>query len=197
MASSGTIKTLAVLLVAMTLGTTALIWMETAPARPMLSLPLQATNTGDGDNCLALVRNTDVPLQYIKWRNIVIHDSGRDSGDVANGCHFIIGNGNGVGDGEIRTTGRWQRQGDGRHISVPGFSYNATSVGICLMADSTASGPTARQVAALASLVQALQATCQISPDHVYLHRELAQVNCPGPGFPADRFRQRLLPVTR
>jgi hypothetical protein len=197
MVRSGTIKTLAALIAAMTLGTWALIWMETAPARPNVPLPLQAANSTAANPYLLLVRQTEVPLQYIKWQNIVIHDAGRDGSQVARGCHFIVGSEDRLGDGVVRPTGLWLRQDDGKHITVPGFSYNLNSIGICVLFDGSSGAPTPKQSAALVGLVQALQATCQVPADHVYLHGELSQVDCPGPFFPTETFRQRLLPSTR
>ncbi len=194
MVRSGTIKTLGALLAAMTVGTWALMWMETAPAHVTVPVPLQATNSASPNPYLSTVRQTDAPLQYIKWRNVVVHDASRDGGDVLRGCHFVIGSSGQLGDGEVRATDLWLRQEDGRHINVQGYAYNATSIGVCLLADGRTSAPTAKQFAALVGLVQALQAVCQVPADHVYLHRELGQSPCPGPFFNANAFRQRLLP---
>jgi hypothetical protein len=189
MVRSGTIKTLGALVAAMTLGTWALIWMETAPARPAVPLPLQATGPNGSAPFLGLLRETEVPIQYIKWRNIVVHDA-RDGAETVRGCHFLVGE-----NGDVRAAGLWKRQEDGRHVVVPGFSYNGNSVGVCLTPGGGA--PTARQLAALVGLVQELQAALQIPRDRVYLHRDLAQTSCPGPEFPADTFRQSLLNSSR
>ena len=191
------IRTLALLVASMTLGTLALRMLETPPARPAVVVDLRAVENDSARPELAMLRQTDVPLQFIKWRNVVVHDAGRDGPAAAEGCHFLIGGADGFGDGAIRPTRRWRQQLDGRHILVPGFDFNANSVGVCLLCDTRRQRPTRRQLGALVRLVRALQLTCSISPDHVYLHSELGEPGCPGEGFPAESFRGRLLPAPR
>jgi hypothetical protein len=188
---SGTIKTLAALVACMTLGAALLLAMETAPARPAVPLPLQSTASLPQ---MEAVRQVDeqVGLQYVKWRHIVIHDTGRDGLAAADGCHFLIGSPRRLGDGQVKATPLWNRQADGRHIDVPGANFNTNSIGICLLLEGQE--PTPQQVLALANLVRALQTVCQIPPDRVYLHSDLAQEGCPGPSFPAEAFHQSLLP---
>lgn len=196
MARSGTIKTLAALVAALTIGTWALIWMETAPARPMIGTPLVAEGaTPSPVQRVPAIYQTDVPLQF-KWRNVVIHDISRDRADIVRNCHFVIGNAEHYGDGEIMVTPRWKRQDEGRHIVVPGFNYNADSIGICLLADGGKAPPTPKQMQALTNLVRNLQMAFQLRADYVYLHSDLGdpRPTCPGQFFPASEFRARLLP---
>ena len=197
MVSSGRIKTLAALLLALSAGAGLLNWMETDPARPTVPLPLEAV-ASEGINALGnIVHDTGVPLLYIKWANVVIHDAGRDGPDIAHGCHFLIGSRDGYGDGAVVPTRRWQLQRDGEHVNVPGYSYNQNSIGICLLADSRQAAPTPKQFASLLELVRSLQVTLQIPRDQVYLHADLAEAGCPGRDFPAERFRHGLMRSAR
>jgi hypothetical protein len=83
-----------------------------------------------------------------RWRYIVVHHSGGASGDLdllrrvhrdrqpndpvdMIPYHFVIGNGRGMGAGEVAETGRWQQGLWGAHVR--GFSRNARGIGICLI----------------------------------------------------------------
>ncbi len=190
---SGTIKTLAALLAALTLGTFALMLMETAPARPMVPLPPLRAMVADGtEAALRLIDPGESKLAYLKWRNIVIHDAGHDGAGVVQGCHFVIS-----GGGAIEPTKLWRSQADGRHVQVPGFDYNANSIGICIMSDTGRGAPTESQREALYRLVKALQASLQVRPDHVYLHNQLGQQSCPGKFFDDEDLRSHLLAGSR
>jgi N-acetyl-anhydromuramyl-L-alanine amidase AmpD len=191
MVRSGTIKTLATLLAAMTFGTALLILMETAPARPLVPVPLQALKNRENQAELELVRNTEVELAYQKWRNIIVHDLSREPG-VAKGCHFVIGGPDGK-DAVVRATSLWTNQQDGNHITMPGFSYNQTSIGICLAVNTNKAMPTAAQRKALVNLVRTLQAQFEVPADHVYLHSDLGENGCPGGFFSSDEFRSQLI----
>lgn len=191
MLRSGTIKTLITLVFAMASGSALLIWMETAPARPLVPVPLQALRNREGQAELQLVRSTEVPLAYQKWKNIIVHDLSREPG-VAKGCHFVIGGPDG-NDAVARATSLWISQQDGNHITMPGFSYNQTSIGICLAVNTNKAMPTAAQRKALVNLVRTLQAQFEVPPDHVYLHSDLGENGCPGGFFSSDEFRGQLL----
>lgn len=199
MVGSRTIKTLVALVASLAIGAFILILMETAPARPTVPLPLQAVRHDDSQDEFSVVRQTDsgIEIQYLKWRNIVIHDTGRDGAEIASRCHLLIGRGNSLGDGAVQASLLWRRQLEGNHIRVPGFSYESNSIGICLLGDSRTSAPTPKQLATLVRLVRALQVTCQIPRDHVYLHSELSGTGCPGGLFPAAAFRKSLIPSAR
>lgn len=189
------IKTLALLVASMSLGTLILWLMETDPARPSPPVNLRAVEKGPYGAELTVVEQTKVPLQSVKWRNIIVHDAGRGGLQVAQGCHFVVGNSRRVGDGIVQATKLWRRQVDGRHIDVPGYDFNANSVGICVLCDGRRAGPSAKQFNALVALVRALQVSCSIGPDHVYLHSQLGEPGCPGGRFPAEAFRRKLLPA--
>ena len=199
MIGSRTIKTLVALVASLAIGAFVLILMETAPARPTVPLPLEAVRHHDSQGELSAIRHTDqgMEIQYLKWRNIVIHDTGRHGAEIASRCHLLIGKGNSLGDGAVQASLLWRRQLEGNHVRVPGFSYESNSIGICLLGDARKSAPTPKQLATLVRLVRALQVTCQIPRDHVYLHSELSGTGCPGELFPAAAFRKSLIPSAR
>jgi hypothetical protein len=189
------IKTLALLVASMSLGTLILWLMETDPAEPGPPLNLRAVEKGPSRTEPTAMGQTEIPLQPLKWRNIIIHDAGREALRAAQGCHFVVGDSRRVGDGIVQATKLWRRQADGRHIDVPGYDFNANSVGICVLCDGRRAGPSAKQFESLIALVRALQVSCSIGPDHVYLHSQLGEPGCPGGRFPAEAFRRKLLPA--
>jgi len=194
MLRSGTIKTLGALVVALSVGALVLLWLERLPAQP--EVPLQAVNglTPAGH---AVIHETDVPLQAIKWRNVILHDIGKHGPAIAEQCHFLIGSADQYGDGAIVPTRRWRLQKAGDHIHVPGHSFEECSVGVCVLVDSRRVAPTRRQLAAVIHVVRGLQLACHIPPDRVYLHSELGEQGCPGGRFQGRAFRDRLIPATR
>jgi len=178
----------------MSLGAYVLILMETDPATPTGPAPLWAGVSPSDDPVFGLIRGTTIPLQPVKWTNIVIHDSMCRRGATVRQCHFVIGAGGRYPDGKVMATGLWDRQAEGNHVHVPGFDFNANSIGICLLVAPGESFPTPRQERMLVRLVRALQVTLEIPRDHVYLHRELGDSDCPGAQLEAGAFRGKLVP---
>lgn len=102
--------------------------------------------------------------------------------------HFLVGNGRGMGMGEIAPTGRWPRLWGAhtRHRRA-----NLTGIGICLIGNfETAPLPEAQYRAALALCVD-LARRFGIGADRLLFHGELpgARTLCPGRQFPRDRMR--------
>ncbi len=131
------------------------------------------------------------------WKYIVLHHSGSVSGSAAEfdkfhrvtrgwenglGYHFVIGNGNGSGDGQIEIGSRWINQIDGAHAGVQ--EYNHYGIGICLVGNFNESSPTAAQMASLSALVEYLQQRCHIPSENIVMHRHFRQTECPGRNFP-------------
>jgi len=130
------------------------------------------------------------------WKYIVIHHSALDHGNAAaiNTAHlargwegigydFVIDNGNGGTDGQVEVGYRWTQQKVGAHTGkTPGNAYNEYGIGICLIGDFTQTQPSAKQLAALDSLVAYLCKTYRISPQNVIGHRDApnASTECPG-----------------
>jgi len=191
MVGSRTMKTLGALVVAMTVGSGALILMETAPIRPPVTR-LSAVSTPT-DEFSEAISSTDELIKVAKWRNLVIHTTAEGL-DPYRDCHFVIEPTNG-GDGTcIRPTALWNRQANGSHVSAPGHDWNLDSIGICLVGDFSTAAPTQRQLQALVGLVRSLQQTCGITAERVYLARDIdPRTGSPGAAFPATSFNASLL----
>lgn len=198
MLRSRTVKTLFVLFVAMLAGAMALLAMQTDPLLPP-SGHLAALARSDGQDVATLVHQTNVPLQPIQWRNIVIHSAkclNRDG--RASEVHFRV---LASADDEvsIQPMQLWKQQTAGSHLPlIAGRDLNADSIGVCLAGDLAGGEPSAKQMARLTALVRALQQACRIPADHVYLHSDLdSHTGCPGRSFPAERFSAELIHATR
>lgn len=152
-------------------------------------------------------------LDEDRWEAIVIHHSGSPAGDAETldrmhqsfgleglGYHFVIGNGDGMGDGVIHVGYRWTDQKPGAHVigsADVSEWYNRRSIGICLIGNGEARGFTERQMRSLARLVQDLQGRFDIPAERVVLHRDLGNVRSPGRYFPEATFREQLLDAGR
>jgi len=138
-----------------------------------------------------------------RWKYIVIHHSGVNTGNVKstdryhrevrhmeNGMvyHFLIGNGNGMGDGEIGVGQRWIKQLDGGHLASE--QQNKYSIGICLVGNFEESKPTAKQMRSLNALTEALLKRCKLPVSAVKTHKQINVVStrCPGKNFPTKTF---------
>jgi hypothetical protein len=152
--------------------------------------------------------HTQKPIEQRRWKGIVIHDLGQPVGDAESvhrlhlsygyqglGYHFLIGNGNGLGDGIIHVGYRWDRQLPGAHVAGPaGTEHNQHSIGICLVGSGDRRAFTENQVQSLISLVRRLQQELDIPAEGVHLHRDLAPtLASPGRFFPAALLREQLL----
>jgi N-acetyl-anhydromuramyl-L-alanine amidase AmpD len=169
-----------------------------------LALPPLLATAGQGG--IESIFSTRKPLDTQRWQAIVIHDTGTmaatpasleaqavDAGLNGLGYHFVIGNGNGLDDGEIHVGGRWLRQAPGAHAVGPDHEfYNRHSIGISLVGDGERRPFTPAQMQRLVQLVETLQDELKISGDRVMLHSQIAQTPSPGKLFPEAIFRQLL-----
>jgi LysM repeat protein len=147
------------------------------------------------------------PVQPGRWKYIVIHHSGVDTGTVKamdkyhrevrhmeNGLayDFVIGNGSGMGDGEIAVGRRWTGQLDGGHLASE--AQNKVAIGICLVGNFDKRRPSAKAMASLRALVEALLARCRLAPAAVKTHQQINVVHtrCPGSQFPARSLLESL-----
>lgn len=135
------------------------------------------------------------------WRHIVIHHtaSSRDSVESINqahlkrgwegvGYHFVIGNGNGMADGEIEPTFRWKTQMHGAHAGNE--EYNQHGIGICLVGNFEDTHPSAAQLAAVKRLVGVLKTQYEIKSANVVGHKTVKSTACPGKHFPLTEVSQ-------
>jgi murein DD-endopeptidase MepM/ murein hydrolase activator NlpD len=138
-----------------------------------------------------------------RWKYIVIHHSAVDEGTMKGmddyhrkqrhmehglAYHFVIGNGNGMRDGEIGVGNRWKQQLDGGHLRSE--SQNKVALGICLVGNFDKHPPTARQMQSLNALVRALMKRCGMSAKGVRTHQQINIIGtrCPGSRFPSRSF---------
>ncbi len=150
------------------------------------------------------------PVKPGRWQYIVIHHSAVDTGTLKamdqyhrevrhmeNGLayDFVIGNGSGMGDGEIGIGQRWTKQLDGGHLASE--AQNKIALGICLVGNFDEHKPTPRQLATLRSLIQALMMRCNLTPAAVKTHQQINVIHtrCPGSNFPTATFLESLKPV--
>ncbi len=140
-----------------------------------------------------------------RWKYVIIHHSATGVGTarsmdefhrkerhMENGLayHFVIGNGRGMGDGEVAVGGRWTGQLDGGHLHSE--FLNAKSLGICLVGNFDESKPTEKQMESLHALTAALLKRCKLTASAVKTHQQIHKINhdrftlCPGKHFPID-----------
>jgi hypothetical protein len=155
------------------------------------------------------------------WKYVLIHHSAADTGSVeiidrghrrrgpewkGIGYDFVIGNGQGAADGEIRSTFRWTEQQEGAHAGVA--SYNQEAIGVCLVGDFSSReelaaemrrlrregdppvpcAPSAEQLESLRFLVLYLLLRFDIPPENILGHRQVKPDICPGGSFPMESF---------
>lgn len=142
-----------------------------------------------------------------QWKHIVIHHSGtrvgsakgmdrfhREERRMENGLayHFVIGNGNGMGDGEVHVGDRWKHQLQGGHLSS--YALNQVSIGICLVGDFQKTQPTRRQMDQLEALVTYLMGRSNIPASRVTTHTLIHPKHtlCPGKNFPMASLKKAI-----
>ena len=147
------------------------------------------------------------PVRPGRWQYIVVHHSGVDTGTVKGMDHyhrevrhmenglaydFVIGNGSGMGDGEIAVSRRWTLQLDGGHLASE--AQNKIALGICLVGNFDEHPPTRKEMESLRALVVALMARCDLTPRAVRTHQQIniVRTRCPGSKFPTKTFLDSL-----
>ncbi len=142
------------------------------------------------------------------WDWIIVHHTASNQGSVESihsahlqrrdhngnrwlgiGYHFVIGNGNGMGDGEIEATFRWRQQLPGAHAGDD--SHNQRGIGIALVGNFETAPPTAAQLAAVRRLTAALRLRFGIEREHVLRHADIKATVCPGKYFPMEEISQQ------
>lgn len=102
--------------------------------------------------------------------------------------HFVIGNGQGFGDGSVLVTRRWREGIPSEALSDPEQEKNAIT--IALVGEFNRRQPTRAQLEALDELLDYL--TAKIGPHPVRLHAEVERSPraCPGKNFPVNALRE-------
>lgn len=174
-----------------------------APTGGLTLSPMVAVAGGSG---LESVFRTGSPVDPERWDSIIIYHSSSPFGSPDSlaarqrqhtqeemGFHFLIGNGSGMGNGDIHVGNRWLGQEAGLHgISQAGTADPQRAIGVCLIGDGNRRPFSQLQVQRLAQLVAALSRELNIPPDQVFLQSDLAEVASPGRYFPEAQFRELL-----
>jgi N-acetyl-anhydromuramyl-L-alanine amidase AmpD len=146
-----------------------------------------------------------------RWKYIVIHHSAGNFGTIdflqrvhrerqasdpidAIPYHYIIGNGNGLKEGEIASDWRRDYEIWGAHVSSRNMDRNIRGIGICMIGNYEIAPVPEGQYLALVSLTKSLMEKYQISLENVAGHGHIKgeQTKCPGKYFPMDRFLKEL-----
>ena len=146
-----------------------------------------------------------------RWRYIVIHHSAGDYGSIeflqrvhrdrqpgdpidAIPYHFVIGNGNGLGMGEIASDWRRDMNIWGTHVSGNNKARNFLGLGICLIGNYELNDVPDPQFKAAVSLTRMLMNRYEIPIENVGFHGRIEgeSSQCPGHRFPVDRFRRAI-----
>ncbi|MGD8912202.1 MAG: peptidoglycan recognition family protein [Candidatus Thiodiazotropha sp.] len=142
-----------------------------------------------------------------RWKYIVVHHSAgnfgtidflqrvhreRQAGDPIDAIpyHYVIGNGNGLKEGEIASD--WRRDYGiwGAHVSRRNKDRNMRGIGICLIGNYEIDSVPEGQYLALLSLTITLMEKYQIPIENIAGHGHIKgeQTKCPGKNFPMERF---------
>jgi N-acetyl-anhydromuramyl-L-alanine amidase AmpD len=159
-----------------------------------------------GPASMERVLETREPLDRARWLSVMVHHSGaafgtpealerehRAMGLRRLGHHFVIGNGNGMGDGEVHVGARWLDQQPGAHAageSQRAAWSNQHAISICLVGDGNRRGFTDAQIQRLMELASLLASELGIPQDQIVLHSDESDVADPGVRFPAAAFRE-------
>lgn len=181
------------------------------PATPSLDSPLPTLPTPQVPEVSPVTPITrdnpwkpDTALR--EWKYIVLHHTASNSGDVESiheshlknkdkngkpwlgiGYHFVIGNGSGMGDGEIEPTFRWKQQMQGAHAGVA--DYNQHGIGIVLVGNFEDESPSQAQLTSIKRLVRVLSREYDIGTSQIIGHGDVKPTECPGNHFPLGDVR--------
>lgn len=142
-----------------------------------------------------------------RWKYIVIHHSAgafgnieflqkvhrqRQSGDPIDAIpyHYIIGNGNGLGMGDVASDWRERYNLWGAHVSGNNSDRNYRGIGICLIGNFEQTSVPPLQYDSLVTLTKKLMSDNHIPASHVSGHGLIhgESTKCPGKHFPIDQF---------
>ncbi len=149
--------------------------------------------------------NTKADIDPNQWDSIVIVHSGSPAGSAESigaqhkqigydglGYHFLIGNGTGMGNGEIHLGNRWLTQTQGAQLAGIDHNAPAKTIEICLIGNGDRKPFTDQQIRYLAQVVNALAERLEIPSNKIFLHQDLAPTTSPGRYFPRANFNELL-----
>lgn len=174
-----------------------LLALSRPPLTPDAASTLYAVGAPDS---LDVIFQTKVPATPTRWSHIYIHHSRTNAGSAMSlsqansglADHFVIGNGEGCGDGEIQVGQRWNQQ-----LSAGQFTeaeIDPACISICVIGDFDHSLPTSAQMRHLTLLVNTLQSRLKIPSNRVLMFDQNGSSAAIGDYFPAKAFQTRLLP---
>jgi N-acetyl-anhydromuramyl-L-alanine amidase AmpD len=142
-----------------------------------------------------------------RWKYIVVHHSAGNFGNIdflqrvhrerqasdpidAIPYHYVIGNGNGLKEGEIASDWRRHLAIWGAHVSSRNMDRNIRGIGICMIGNYEIDPLPEGQYLALVSLTITLMEKYQIPIENISGHGHIKgeQTKCPGKNFPMQRF---------
>ena len=182
------------------LSLTSALLMALAPA-PLVPDAATSLFAVDEPRSLDVIFQTKTPMVENRWKHIYIHHTKTASGNALSlaqatdgmGDHFIIGNGDGLMDGEIQIGQRWNQQ----QTALPPTGTNKVApswVSIGLVGDFDKTVPTPTQLRRLAQLVGALQGELHVPAANVIVIDSPKAPAGIGRYFPQSAFRGQLLP---
>jgi hypothetical protein len=145
---------------------------------------------------------TSAPMKAGQWKSIYIHHSKTAGGSAASlgesadglADHFVVGNGDGCGDGEVQIAQRWHQQLQAGRV-VAGEAVRDGRINICVVGDFDRSLPSSNQMLRLRQLVTALQDRCGIPAANVqFVQAKQPSKGAVGRHFPTAKLREALLP---
>ena len=144
-----------------------------------------------------------------RWKYIVVHHSAgnfgtieflqkvhnqRQSGDPIDAIpyHYVIGNGNGLSEGEVASDWRQEYGIWGAHVSGNNSDRNFRGIGICLIGNFEEKTVPDKQYLALTALTKKLMREHNIPVENVSGHGYTngESTKCPGQHFPMQKFMQ-------
>lgn len=167
---------------------------------PYISVKKEATVT----IAINIEELCSVDVEENGWKYVVLHHSATNEGNANRfdkyhreqkkwehglAYHFVIGNGNGSGNGEIEVGDRWKKQLHGAHTA--NTDLNQISIGICLVGNFEENNkPTYNQLESLISLVDYFSKKYNIPKSRIVKHSQVLQKGtaCPGKNFPYKQF---------
>jgi hypothetical protein len=170
-----------------------LMALAPAPLTPDASTSLYAIQAASQ---LDEIFATQRPVRRGAWRYIYVHQSRKTSTDAQAGQsdHFTIGNGQGIRDGQLHLSQRWDQQLPAMAPPDGTLSEPDVTISICMVGNLDESPPTYDQMRRLIELVRLLQARFAIPAENVTWLEQPGFAAAAGVHFPADRFRAELLP---
>lgn len=189
------------LLAVLTLTSLLLQAMAGSPMQRDAADTLFVYNPGDSIDSIFRMQ---VSVDPNRWQYLYIHHSKTAGGNAlllgngpeGVGDHFIIGNGEGLVDGELQISQLWNHQQSA--ISPAGnLKVQPNCISICLVGDFDRKPPTPMQLGRLGQLVQALQARSRIPAARVeWLTDGAGSIGTSAAGighfFPGAAFRDQI-----